>query len=107
MAANVKIDGKILLKKGFDCDFIVKLYFKKFSYLGRASVGSYLSLPVHPDDARCGLMWCSDKDGLSTDAVHVDAGARLQVIEVNVPIFGNKENNIVFGAHLKKIDKHV
>lgn len=52
-------------------------------------------------------MWCSDKDGLPTDAVHVDAGARLQVIQVNVPIFGNKENNIVLGAHLMKIDKHI
>lgn len=70
--------------------------------LGRALVGSYLSLPVDTDDARCGLMWCSDKDGLPTDAVHVDAGARLQVVQVNVPIFGNKENNIVLGAHLPK-----
>lgn len=52
-------------------------------------------------------MWCSDKDGLPTDAVHVDAGARLQVIQVNVPIFGNKENNIVLGAHLTKTDKSI
>lgn len=47
-------------------------------------------------------MWCSDKDGLPADAVHVDAGARLQVIQVDVPIFGNEENNIVLGAHLPK-----
>lgn len=51
VAANVKIDGKILFKKWFNYDFIVKLYFRKISHLGKASVGSYLSLPVHSDDA--------------------------------------------------------
>lgn len=40
-------------------------------------------------------MWSGDKDGLSTDAVHVDAGASLQVIEMDVAIFGNEENHIV------------
>lgn len=47
-------------------------------------------------------MWSSNKDGLSTDAVHVDAGARLQVIQVNVAIFGNEENHILLGAYLSK-----
>lgn len=37
----------------------------------------YLPLPVDPDDTRGGLMWCSDKDGLATDSVHIDAGASL------------------------------
>lgn len=45
-------------------------------------------------------MRCSDKDGLPTDAIHVDAGARLQVVQVNVSIFGNEKNHIVLGAHL-------
>lgn len=47
-------------------------------------------------------MWSSNKDGLSADAVHVDAGACLQVIQVNVAIFGNKENHILLGAYLSK-----
>lgn len=47
-------------------------------------------------------MWSGDKDGLSTDAVHVDAGASLQVIEMDVAIFGNEENHIVLGAYLSK-----
>lgn len=50
-------------------------------------------------------MWCSDKDCLSTDAIHVDASARLQVIQVNVSIFGNEKNNVVLGAHLPNIKK--
>lgn len=47
-------------------------------------------------------MWSSNKDGLTADAVHVDAGACLQVIQVNVAIFGNKENHILLGAYLSK-----
>lgn len=49
-------------------------------------------------------MWSRDKDGLSTDAVHVNAGACLQVIQMDVAIFGNKENHIVLGAYLSKIN---
>lgn len=45
-------------------------------------------------------MWSSDKDGLSTDAVHVDAGSCLQVIKVDVAIFGNEENHVVLCAYL-------
>ena len=41
---------------------------------------SDLSLPVDADDAAAGLMDSSDKDGLSTDAVHVDASACLNVV---------------------------
>lgn len=63
---------------------------------------SHLSLPVDPNDAWGGLVWSGDKDGLPTDAVHVDAGACLQVIQVNVAIFGNKENHILLGAYLSK-----
>ncbi len=47
-------------------------------------------------------MWSSDKDGLPADAVHIDAGACLQVIQVNVAIFGNKENHVLLGAYLSK-----
>lgn len=50
-------------------------------------------------------MWSGDKDGLSTDAVHVNAGACLQVIQVDVAIFGNKENHIMLGTYLSKDNK--
>ena len=65
-----------------------------------SSWSSYLSLSVDPDDAWGGFMWSRDKDGLSTDAVHVDAGSCLQVIQVDVAIFSNKENHIILGAYL-------
>lgn len=47
-------------------------------------------------------MWSSDKDGLTADTVHVDAGTRLQVIQVDVAILGDQENHIVLGAYLSK-----
>lgn len=47
-------------------------------------------------------MWSGDKDGLSTDSVHVDAGSCLQVIQVDVAIFGNKEDHIVLSTYLQK-----
>lgn len=47
-------------------------------------------------------MWSSDKDGLSADAVHVNAGTRLQVVQVNVAVFGYEENHILLGAYLSK-----
>lgn len=47
-------------------------------------------------------MWSGDKDGLTTDAVHIDAGTRLQVIQVDVAILGDQENHIVLGAYLSK-----
>lgn len=47
-------------------------------------------------------MWSGDKDGLTADAVHVDAGTRLQVIQVDVAILGDQENHIVLAAYLSK-----
>ena len=44
----------------------------------------------------------SDKDGLSTDAVHVDAGAGLNVIEMHVAKLGDEVDHIILGAHLEK-----
>ena len=37
----------------------------------------------------------SDKYGITTDAVHVDACASLQVIQVDVSKFGNKVDDII------------
>lgn len=43
-----------------------------------------------------------DKNGLSTDPVHVDAGARLKVIQVDVAIFGDEKDDIMLGAYLEE-----
>lgn len=45
-------------------------------------------------------MKSSDKDGLATDPVHVDASASFKVIQVNVAIFGDEEDHILLGADL-------
>lgn len=55
-----------------------------------------LSFPIDSYDTTGGLMDSRDKDGVATDAVHVDARAGLQVVQVDVSKFGNKINNIVF-----------
>jgi len=41
-----------------------------------------------------------DEDGLPTDPVHVDAGARLQVVQVDVAVLGDEEDDILLGADL-------
>ncbi len=43
-----------------------------------------------------------DEDGLSTDPVHVDAGACLQVVQVDVAELGDEVDHIVLAAHLSK-----
>lgn len=70
-------------------------------------VKPYLSLPVNPNDAGGGLVWRSYKDGFAADAVHVDAGACLQVVQVDVSIFGDEENHVLFGAYLRRRGKKV
>ncbi len=60
----------------------------------------YLSFPVHADDSRCGFVGCRHKNGLSADSVHVDAGARLQVIQMNVTVFSDEKYDVLFGADL-------
>ena len=37
----------------------------------------------------------SDKDGVTANAVHVDACAGLQVIQVDISKFGNEINDII------------
>lgn len=44
----------------------------------------------------------SDEDGLSTDAVHVDAGASLNIIEVYVAKLGDEVDHIILGTHLEQ-----
>ena len=40
------------------------------------------------------------KDGLSTDAVHVDASAGLNVIEMDVAKLGDQVDDIILLTHL-------
>lgn len=61
---------------------------------------SYLSFPVDADDAGGGLVGRGDEDGLAADAVHVDAGSRLQVVQVDVAVLGDEEHHVLLGADL-------
>ena len=40
------------------------------------------------------------KDGLGADAVHVDAHARLQVVQVDVPVLGDQVDHPVLRTDL-------
>ena len=42
----------------------------------------------------------SHKDGFPTDSVHVDARARLQVVQVEVVKLGDEVDDIILGTHL-------
>lgn len=65
-------------------------------------MAQYLSFPVDSNDARSSFMGGCDKDCLPTDPVHVDARARLKVIQVDVAIFCDEKDYILLGAYLKK-----
>ena len=41
-----------------------------------------------------------DKDGLSTDAIHVDTGASLDVVQVDVAKLGDQVDDIILLTHL-------
>ena len=64
----------------------------------------YLSLPVDSNDTTAGVVDGCDKDGLSTDAVHVDTGGSLDVVEMDVPELGDHVDHIVLGTDLKNKD---
>ena len=61
----------------------------------------YLSLPVDTNNATGWIVDGCNKDGLSTDPVHVDAGSSLKVVEVDVAEFCDEVDDIVLGAHLE------
>lgn len=65
-----------------------------------ALFNTYLSFPVDTDDSSCGFVGCRHKNGLSADSVHVDAGARFQVVQMNVTIFSDEKYDILFGTDL-------
>lgn len=60
----------------------------------------YLSFPVDSNDPSCGLVGCSDKNGFPADPVHVNTGSSLQVVQVDVAIFGDEKDYILLGADL-------
>ena len=64
------------------------------------TISFYLSLPVDSNDATRGFMDSSDKNGLTTDAVHVDTGASLNVIEVDVAKLGDQVDDVKLLTHL-------
>lgn len=45
-------------------------------------------------------MGCSDKNGLPADPVHVDTSSSLQIIQMDVAIFGDEKNYILLGTDL-------
>lgn len=61
----------------------------------------YLSFAVDPNDATGRLMGGCDEDGVTTDAVHEDAGTALNVIQVNIAILGDEVDHIMLRAHLE------
>ena len=62
---------------------------------------AYLSFSVHTNYTLCRLMWCCYKDSITTDSVHVNARPTFHVIQMNVSIFGNKEDYAMFLTDLK------
>ncbi len=42
----------------------------------------------------------SDKNGLAADPVHVDTSSSLQVIQVDVAVFGDEKDYVLFGTDL-------
>ena len=61
----------------------------------------HLSFPVDSNDATSGLMRGGDKDGVTTDAVHVDAGASLNVVQMDVSVLGDQEHHTMLLAGLR------
>ncbi|KAI3480029.1 hypothetical protein L1887_57805 [Cichorium endivia] len=62
--------------------------------------GEDLTLAVDADDAAGGFVLCGDKDGVAGDAVHVDAGAGLEVVEVDEAVLCDEVDDAVALADL-------
>lgn len=60
----------------------------------------YLSFSIDSDDSSCRFVGRGDKNGLSTDSVHVDTGACFKVIQMDVTVFCDQEDHIVLFADL-------
>ena len=68
---------------------------------------SDLSLAVDSDDPRRRVVWRRHKDGVSTDAVHVDTGGRLYVVQVDVAVLGDDVDHVVLWTHLTTMPQHL
>ena len=68
---------------------------------------AYLSLPVDTDNSRGGFVWSGDKDGVAADAVHVDTGPGLYVVEMDVAVLGDQVDHVVLGTNLASKTKFV
>ncbi len=62
--------------------------------------GKDLTLAVDTNDTAGRLVLCSDKDGVARDAVHVDASAALEIVEVNEAVLCDEVDNTVTLADL-------
>lgn len=59
-----------------------------------------MTLAVDSDNSSSCLVLCCDKDGIATDSVHVDAGAGLEVIQVDEAELCDEVDDAVFLADL-------
>ena len=65
-------------------------------------IGSaYLSLSVDANDSAGGFMRSSYKDCVATDSVHVDACSGLNVVQVNITVFGDEIDYVILRANLQ------
>ncbi len=61
---------------------------------------THLALSVDSYNATAGLVHGCHKNGLATDAIHVNASASLQVVEMDVAKLGDEVDDIMLGTHL-------
>ena len=47
-----------------------------------------------------GIVRGCDKDGLTTDTIHVDTGTSLHVVQMNVAVLGDQEDHVMFVVSL-------
>ena len=58
---------------------------------------AYLPLTVDTHDTAGGCVFGGDEDRLRRDAVHVDAHASLDLVQVHVAVLGHDVDDAVFG----------
>jgi hypothetical protein len=62
-----------------------------------------LSFSVDTNNTIAWVMWCCDKDRVTTDTVHVDTRATLDVVQMDITIFGDEEHYAMFLTHLERV----
>lgn len=66
-----------------------------------SKIPPYLTLPVDANDPTSSIMRSSNKDGVSTDSVHVDTCTALNVIQMDIAILGDEKDDAMLFTHLK------